>query len=60
VEGQIRTFQRFRVVAEWGKFIPVNPQLKGKISHENSTSQCRSSAVVGLGNGTKRQRPGGP
>jgi hypothetical protein len=31
-----------------------------EISHENSTSECRSSAVVGLGNGTKRQRSGGP
>src|SRR6516162_8678430 len=31
-----------------------------EISHENFTSECRSSAVVGLGNGTKRQRSGGP
>jgi|SRR5215475_4628159 len=29
-----------------------------EISYENSTKGCRSSAVVGLGNRTKRQRSG--
>jgi hypothetical protein len=31
-----------------------------EICHENSTSECWFSAVVGFGNGTKRQRSGGP
>src|SRR3954447_12986138 len=31
-----------------------------EISHENLTSECWFCAVVGVGNGTKRQRSGGP
>ena len=32
--------------------------LLREISHENLTSECRSSAVVGLRNATKRHRSG--